>query len=81
MASNGGPFKMVYGYGGTSEIMAAFDRGELDMTNRCGPSTAGRLFPEWAEEGRLVPVVRFADKISLWKISAVFKSLGKLAKE
>lgn len=56
MAKNGGPFKLVYGYGGTSEIMAAFDRGELDFTNRCGPSTAGRLFPEWAEEGRLVPL-------------------------
>ncbi len=56
MAANGGPFKLVYGYGGTSEIMAAFDRGELDLTNRCGPGTAPRLFPEWIEEGRLVPI-------------------------
>ena len=29
MSKNGGPFKLVYGYGGTSEIMAAFDRGEF----------------------------------------------------
>lgn len=72
MASNGGPFKMVYGYGGTSEIMAAFDRGELDMTNRCGPSTAGRLFPEWAEEGRLVPL--FYEKKAI--DSDYLKSLG-----
>ena len=56
MAVNGGPFKIIYGYGGTSEIMAAFDRGELDLTNRCGPGTAPRLFPEWIEEGRLVPI-------------------------
>ena len=56
MAANGGPFKIVYGYGGTSEIMAAFDRGELDLTGRCGPSVVPRLFPEWIEEQRLVPV-------------------------
>ena len=56
MIANGGPFKMVYGYGGTSEIMAAFDRGEVDGTNRCSPGTAGRLYPEWIADGRLVPV-------------------------
>ena len=56
MIANGGPFKMVYGYGGTSEIMAAFDRGEVDGTNRCSPGTAGRLYPEWIEDGRLIPV-------------------------
>ena len=56
MEANGAPFKMVYGYGGSSEIMAAFDRGELDITSRCGPSTALRLFPEWIDQGRLVPL-------------------------
>ena len=56
MVQNGGPFKLIYGYGGTSEIMAAFDRGELDGTNRCSPGTAGRLFPEWIEQGRMVPI-------------------------
>ena len=56
MIANGGPFKMVYGYGGTSEIMAAFDRGEVDGTNRCSPGTAGRLYPEWIDDGRLVPI-------------------------
>jgi hypothetical protein len=56
MIANGGPFKMVYGYGGTSEIMAAFDRGEVDGTNRCSPGTAGRLYPEWIEDERLVPI-------------------------
>jgi tripartite-type tricarboxylate transporter receptor subunit TctC len=56
MIANGGPFKMVYGYGGTSEIMAAFDRGEVDGTNRCSPGTAGRLYPEWIEDERLIPI-------------------------
>ena len=31
----GGPIKMVYGYGGTSEIMAAFDRDEMEGVDRC----------------------------------------------
>ena len=56
MIANGAPFKMIYGYGGSSEIMAAFDRGELDGTNRCSPGTAGRLYPEWLEQDRLVPI-------------------------
>ncbi len=56
MIANGAPFKLVYGYGGTTEIMAAFDRGEVDGTNRCGPSTAGRLYPEWIRDERLVPI-------------------------
>ena len=56
MVENGAPFKLVYGYGGSSEIMAAFDRGEVDGTNRCSPGTAGRLYPEWIEQGRLAPI-------------------------
>ena len=52
----GGPIKNVYGYGGTSEIMAAFDRGEIDSTGRCGVNTVPRLYPEWLEERRLVPL-------------------------
>ena len=56
MAANGGPFKLIYGYGGTSEIMASFDRGETDGTDRCSLGTAARLYPEWIEQGRLVPI-------------------------
>ncbi len=56
MIANGGPFNLIYGYGGSTEIMAAFDRGEVDGTGRCGPSTAGRLYPEWIDDGRLVPI-------------------------
>ena len=56
MAANGGPFQMVYGYPGTFEIMAAFDRRELDLSNRCGPTIVPHLYPEWIEQGRLVPL-------------------------
>ena len=56
MIENGAPFKLIYGYGGSSEIMAAFDRGETDGTGRCGPGNAARLYPEWIEQGRLVPI-------------------------
>ncbi len=48
---------MVYGYGGTSEIAAAFDRGEIQLSGRGGYATASSLFPEWIEDRRLVPVM------------------------
>lgn len=52
----GAPIEAVYGYGGTSEIMAAFDRGEIDATDRCGEATVPRLYPEWLTEQRLIPL-------------------------
>ena len=54
----GGPFEMVYGYGGTSEIAAAFDRGELQASSRGAYANASALFPEWIEQRLLVPIVR-----------------------
>lgn len=56
----GGPVKMVYGYGGTSEIYAAFDRGEVDATSRCGPE-ATQFYPEWLTENQMVPL--FYDRL------------------
>ena len=53
----GGPVKMVYGYGGSSELMAALDRGELDL-GPCDRANATALFPEWVEEKRCVPLWR-----------------------
>lgn len=52
----GGPIKMVYGYTGTSDVMAAFDRGELLSTDRCTEEVVPRLFPEWIENKILVPI-------------------------
>jgi len=56
LESLGAPIKAVYGYGGTAEIMAAFDRGETDATDRCSEATVPRLYPEWLTERRLVPL-------------------------
>lgn len=52
----GGPVKMVYGYGGTSEIMAAFDRGETDSIDRCTEEHVPRLFPKWIDSKILAPI-------------------------
>ena len=53
----GGPVKMVYGYGGSSELLAAMDRGELDI-GPCDRANTTALFPEWIEESRCVPLWR-----------------------
>ena len=53
----GGPIRNVYGYsGGTSEIMQAFDRGELDGTSRCADYDVPRLYPQWLTDQRIAPV-------------------------
>jgi hypothetical protein len=67
----GGPVKMVYGYGGTSEIMAAFDRGELEATDRCTDEHVPRLFPEWVERKALAPIF-------WWEAEASKDWLGQL---
>jgi hypothetical protein len=52
----GGPIKVIYGYGGTSEVQAAVDRGELDGTTRCDFRYVQNLFPEWIENNFIVPL-------------------------
>lgn len=56
METIGLPFQVVYDYPGTRQIMDAFDRGELDLSNRCGLDLVRALYPEWIEQGRLVPL-------------------------
>lgn len=52
----GGPIKNVYGYGGTSEIMAGFDRGETESTDRCTDEHVPRLFPGWIKNKVVAPI-------------------------
>ena len=52
----GGPIKMVYGYGGTSEIMAAFDRDETEGVDRCVKENVPRLFPNWITDKKVAPI-------------------------
>jgi tripartite-type tricarboxylate transporter receptor subunit TctC len=53
----GAPMKNIYGYGGSAEMLAALDRGEVDTANFSIP-TPYDLFPEWFEgTPRVVPLV------------------------
>lgn len=58
----GAPVKNVYGYGGGSEVLSAFNRGEIDLTTRASElAVIKRRFPEWLEKkpAFLTPVVRW----------------------
>ena len=52
----GAPMTVVTGYGGTAEIQAALDRGELDGTPACDFPLIQGLFPEWFDNDFIVPV-------------------------
>ncbi len=52
----GGPARQIPGYGGTSEIAAAMDRGEITGSSRGNYDNGARLFPEWVENQRIVPL-------------------------
>ena len=52
----GGPIKVIFGYEGTSEVLAAIDRGELDATTRCDFQYITNLYPEWYDSAELVPL-------------------------
>ena len=52
----GGPIKQVYGYGGSSEAMAAFDRKEFEISGYGGFQGTVSLFPEWIDNRFIVPV-------------------------
>ena len=58
----GGPIKMVYGYGGTSEIMAAFDRSEIESLDRCTEENVPRLFPQWIKNKTIAPIFWWEEK-------------------
>jgi tripartite-type tricarboxylate transporter receptor subunit TctC len=52
----GGPIKVIFGYEGTSEVLAAIDRGELDATTRCDFEYISNLYPGWYEDRLLIPL-------------------------
>lgn len=49
------PIRAFYGYGGSNEVAAAFDRGEMDVTSRCNETIAKR-YPQWFTENKVVPL-------------------------
>jgi hypothetical protein len=52
----GMPVETVYGYGGTSELRAAFDRKETEITNRCNNADI-QVFPQWFDTDFARPLV------------------------
>ncbi len=52
------PLKIIYGYGGSTEVVTAFDRGEFDVTYFCGRSHVGAN-PHWFEEDLVRPLFAF----------------------
>jgi len=52
----GGPVNIVFGYGGAGEVLAAFNRGELDTIQYCSNAYVPRLYPEWIKEKRVAPI-------------------------
>jgi tripartite-type tricarboxylate transporter receptor subunit TctC len=61
----GAPVKVVTGYGGTSGIIAALDRGELDSGRACQfgkRDTVARRQPQWLKKPTyLVPIAYYGD--------------------
>jgi hypothetical protein len=49
------PIRAFFGYGGSAEVAAAFERGEMDVTSRCNETTAKR-YPHWFTENKVVPL-------------------------
>ena len=52
----GGPVKVIFGYGGTSDNLAAFNRGETNLFVECNSDTARTIYPDWFDGDTLIPV-------------------------
>ena len=52
----GGPVKVIFGYGGTSDNLAAFNRGETNLFVECSSDTARTIYPDWFDGNTLIPV-------------------------
>lgn len=52
----GGPIRIIDGYDGAAESMAAIDRGELEGTQHCLEGMVSRLYPQWVEKKFVSPI-------------------------
>jgi tripartite-type tricarboxylate transporter receptor subunit TctC len=69
----GAPVKVVYGYGGSNEVLAAQDRKEIDMSGTDPPAETmeasfprvRKAFPEWlsGEQKFITPVLALRDPV------------------
>jgi len=60
----GGPVNIIFGYGGAGEVLAAFNRGELDTIQYCSNAYVPRLYPEWIKEKKVSPIFWWGAKPS-----------------
>jgi tripartite-type tricarboxylate transporter receptor subunit TctC len=60
----GGPIKIIDGYDGAAESMAAIDRGELEGTQHCLEGMVTRLYPQWIERKFVAPIFWWDSKPS-----------------
>ena len=58
----GGPIRQVYGYGGSSEVLSAFDRGEIEISGYGGYTNVRNLYPEWIEQKYVWPVAWWGEQ-------------------
>jgi tripartite-type tricarboxylate transporter receptor subunit TctC len=49
------PADIYFGFGGSAEVAAAFDRGEMDISSRCNPTYA-KTYPDWWTENKVIPL-------------------------
>jgi tripartite-type tricarboxylate transporter receptor subunit TctC len=61
------PVQAVFGYGGTSEINVALERGELDLTTRCTDDDLV-TFPHWFTENLVTPLFYFEKMPEFMKV-------------
>ena len=51
-----GPVNVIFGYAGTSDNLAAFNRGETNLLVECYSDTARTIYPDWFDGNTLVPL-------------------------
>jgi len=52
----GGPVNVIFGYAGTTDNLAAFNRGETNLVVECSSDSARTIYPDWFDGNTLVPV-------------------------
>ena len=52
----GGPVNVIFGYAGTTDNLAAFNRGETNLVVECSSDSARTIYPNWFDGETLVPV-------------------------
>lgn len=55
LAQLGAPIKIIFGYGGSTEMSAAFRRGETELASSCNTGLL-RDYPDWVNRDHVAPI-------------------------